>query len=392
MSRDPIEAFQLQNLDLKDANNVAALFFAQAISDNGNGTSTVQTADFHQLFDLCPEEPFGGQPAGKSCIGSGVLVAADIIATAGNLVNDDSADDMVSNVRVVFGFRMLDAATPVTVINNAEIYKVQAIIDRRVIDNGPDWALILLDRPVANHPIAKIRSSGEIGSDQMVHIIGHPFGLPTKFAGEARVQDNLAEAFFVANLHKFGGNLGSPVFNSETHEVEGILARGETPLEKPEGRDCNLAAPCPDTGCAGQHCTRTTEFAQLIAVNRRLALLVCCEVEGSQTGFVRTPFEPFKGGKFEHNVPASGWLRSFIGAINRTDTVHGLLLATTKDEPDSGAPRRLEAVIDSLRVAERPTSIRKQIRPLRSEDRLKLNRFHNIRVDDFDEIIYFDLN
>ena len=93
-------------------------------------------------------------------------------------------------------------------------------------------------------------------------MIGHPSGLPTKFAGGAAVRNNQQNAFFVANLDTYGGNSGSPVFNSNTHAVEGILVRGETDFVQ-QG-NCNVSLVCPSTGCRGEDCTRTTEFEQFV--------------------------------------------------------------------------------------------------------------------------------
>jgi hypothetical protein len=52
------------------------------------------------------------------------------------------------------------------------------------------------------------------------------------------------------------------VFNSDTHEVEGILVRGETDFIS--NGSCTESLKCPNTGCRGEDCTRTTEFARLI--------------------------------------------------------------------------------------------------------------------------------
>jgi hypothetical protein len=84
---------------------------------------------------------------------------------------------------------------------------------------GADYALIRLDRMVVNHRIAHIRESGKINDGQAVHVIGHPKGLPLKFAGGAVVRENRYQAFFIANLDTYRGNSGSPVFNSTTHEL-----------------------------------------------------------------------------------------------------------------------------------------------------------------------------
>ena len=254
---DRVDVFQLPagpNLD--DVGSVVALFDAADVTDNGNGTSTLQTQNFGAAHNLCAGERFRDQPTGAFC--SGFLVAPDIIATAGHCVNAGN----VTNRRFVFGFRMRNATTAETVINNGEIYRGVAIIGRQEVGNGPDWALVRIDRPVTNHRIVRIRRTGRIGDTQAVHVIGHPSGLPTKFAGGAVVRDNQPNAFFVASLDTYGGNSGSPVFNSGTHEVEGILVRGEADFVQ-QG-NCQVSLVCPTTGCRGEDCTRTTEFANLV--------------------------------------------------------------------------------------------------------------------------------
>jgi V8-like Glu-specific endopeptidase len=208
-------------LDRDDVDSVVALFSAAAVTDNGNGTSTLQTQNFGAAQNLCAGERFQAQPIGAFC--SGFLVAPDVIATAGHCVNSGN----VTNARFVFGFRMRDATTAETIINNGEIYRGVAVIGRQEVGGGADWALVRIDRRVNNHPFVQIRRTGKIGDTQTVHVIGHPSGLPTKFAGGAAVRDNNPNAFFVANLDTYGGNSGFPVFNTDTHVVEGILVRGE---------------------------------------------------------------------------------------------------------------------------------------------------------------------
>jgi hypothetical protein len=237
--------------------SVAALFDAADVTDNGNGTSTLRTQNFGIARNLCVGERFRDQPIGAFC--SGFLVAPDVFATAGHCVTAGN----VTNVRFVFGFRMRDVITAETVINNGELYDGLAIIDRRQVANGADWALVRVDRAVTGHRIARIRATGRIGDTQAVHVIGHPSGLPTKFADGAVVRDNQPNEFFVANLDTYGGNSGSPVFNSDTHEVEGILVRGEADFVQ-QGA-CRVSLICPDTGCRGEDCTRTTEFSNLVS-------------------------------------------------------------------------------------------------------------------------------
>lgn len=255
---DRVDIFRLTNrAAIADADSVVALFRANDITDNDNGTSTLLTQNFGAANNLCNAEPFRDQPVGAFC--SGFLVDQDVIATAGHCVNASN----VTSVRFVFGFRMQNQTTAQTVIANAEIYRGVAVIARQEVSNGADWALVRVDRQVTNHPVVRIRRTGRIPDNEPVHVIGHPSGLPTKFAGGAAVRDNTPAAFFAANLDTYGGNSGSPVFNANTHDVEGILVRGENDFVG-QGT-CTVSLVCPTTGCRGEDSTRTTEFANRIA-------------------------------------------------------------------------------------------------------------------------------
>ena len=251
---DRQDLYEVTTQALKDdADSVVALFKSSSINDNGDGTSTLATKIYGDAYKLCGSEPFRNQPIGAFC--SGVLVAADLVATAGHCVNAQN----VTNVKFVFGFRMKSASEATTVISNGEIYTGKELLGREEEGTGPDWSLVRLDRPVTGHKIAKIRRDGKIGDQQSVHVIGHPCGLPAKFAGGAAVRDNTKDAVFVANLDTYGGNSGSPVFNSDSHTVEGLLVRGENDFVA-QGA-CQVSVVCPTTGCRGEDCTRTTVFA-----------------------------------------------------------------------------------------------------------------------------------
>jgi hypothetical protein len=245
---------------LDAAKSVVALFNKQQVSDMGDGTSELALTNYGEEQDLCASEKFRDQPVGAFC--SGFLVAPQIIATAGHCINSTNVQD----VRFVFGFKMNAPGDPTTKINNSQIYKGSRIIGHELTDNGPDWALVELDRPVQDHPVVKIRTKGKIEDKSPVYVIGHPSGLPMKVAGGAIVRDNSNSDFMVCNLDTYGGNSGSPVFSDGDEEepfVEGILVRGETDFT-PVG-DCNVSMGCPTSGCRGEDVTRTTLFADKLS-------------------------------------------------------------------------------------------------------------------------------
>lgn len=254
---DRKDYYNLSPAQKKECEAVVSIFRSSDIEDVGNGQSRLRTVKFGDAQNLCNQETFQDQPIGAFC--SGFLVAPDIIATAGHCVDEGD----VTDVRFVFGFRMEDESEAKTTISNSEIYSGKEIIGRKLTDADTDWCLVKIDRPVENHTPFKIRKSGKVEAGQKVHVIGHPCGLPLKYAGGAWVRDDHNDAYFVANLDTYGGNSGSCVIGDDTGQVEGILVRGDTDFIS-TGEGCNVSNVCPTTGCRGEDCTRTTEFANAL--------------------------------------------------------------------------------------------------------------------------------
>ena len=252
---DRQEAFEIENKRIREiSHSVAGLVPAGRIRDNGDGTSEILTIRFADSHRLCSSERFGNQPTAPNC--SGFLVAPDIIATAGHCVDNTS----LPQVRFVFGFRMKTAAQAQSQIKNRDIYAGTGIIARELISNGADYALVRLDRPVQGRPILRLHRDGKIADNAELYVMGHPSGLPLKYAPGAAVRDNDPQDFFVANLDTYGGNSGSPVFNQQDNVVAGILVRGETDFVNVGG--CFVSNVCPTSGCRGEDVTRATVFAE----------------------------------------------------------------------------------------------------------------------------------
>lgn len=256
---DRQELFRVTEAAVKrNADSVVSLWQETSVRNNGNGTSTLLTRPFREQRNLCSGERFADQPVGAFC--SGFLVAPDMIATAGHCVDESD----FNRTLYIFGYRMASDTSAVTRLPNTEIYRGRQLVGRVLTSGGADWALVRLDRPVTNHTVVRLRRSGTITHGQAVYVIGHPSGLPIKYAPGAQVRSNIHNAFFTANLDTYGGNSGSPVFNSNTHEVEGILVRGETDFV-PNGT-CFVSKVCPTTGCGGEDVTRVTQFSGLVPI------------------------------------------------------------------------------------------------------------------------------
>jgi trypsin-like peptidase len=257
---DRLDVYQVSDAALRrDADGVVAIVNRSDITTNGDGTSTLNGETLGAAYGLCSTEPFRDQPTIAFC--SGFLVDPSIVVTAAHCI--DTAD--LADARFVFGYEMQDAGTAVTRITDGEIYTGRRILGRAIGTEGTDWCVVQLDRPVLNHGYLSVRRSGKTADGTAVHVIGHPSGLPKKVAGGAAVRDNSPNRYFVANLDTYGGNSGSPVYDSASHVVEGILVRGETDYVPVDG--CQRSNVCPASGCRGEDVTRATEFAELVPAN-----------------------------------------------------------------------------------------------------------------------------
>jgi len=241
----------------KAAQSVVALVKKADLTQNANGTYKLATSSYQQDYQLCGSEPFVNQPLGCFC--SGFLVAPDVIATAGHCVK--SKQDL-AGMRFVFDFRMADAQDATTTFPESNVYSGSDVIARALANDGTDYALVRLDRPVTGRKPVPFRTAGKIPSTAGLFVIGHPCGLPQKYAPGAKVRDNTPTPFFVANLDTYGGNSGSPVFNASDYKVEGILVRGENDFVS--NGTCYVSLVCPSTGCRGEDVTRATIWASKV--------------------------------------------------------------------------------------------------------------------------------
>ena len=254
---DVYEETDALRLQLSDA--VCSLMSRNSVTDNGDGTFTIQTSAYRiSGMDPCEGEAFADQPTAAFCSGS--LVGPDIIATAGHCY--DQGD--LSSVVFVFGFVMEDATTPVVIVNEDQVYEGVSVLGQ-ALDSTDDYAIVRVDRDVTSPGAVplEIRRSGTIPVDTQIGVIGHPSGLPQKiaFGDQTAVRTNSDTGHFVANLDTYGGNSGSAVFNAATGVVEGILVRGATDFQFPGG--CFVSNQLTD-GEGGEEVSKSTRFEQFV--------------------------------------------------------------------------------------------------------------------------------
>lgn len=252
----------------KNVECVAALVPKDSLALEGSGYR-LRAESFGGRYNLAATEPFREQlvPA----FGTAFLVAPDLLVTAAHcfFVKPGVLRRSLDSIRVVFGFGLLPDGTvpPIPTSNVFEIEKVAEVAFQPAasLHDGsknydlPDWAILRLKNPASGRHHATLRQAGKIEDNAPLYVIGHPCGLPAKFAGGAQVKDNSPTHFFRANLDTFGGNSGSPVFHTGTHQVEGILVRGDTDFISINGRQVSMVIPLLPDGqldSLGEHCNR----------------------------------------------------------------------------------------------------------------------------------------
>jgi hypothetical protein len=259
---DRLDLYQVKIQKIKQlADSTVALFEAGDVGAEGK----LVTSPYGEGLALCKEEPYWSQKTGAFCSGS--LVGPDLIMTAGHCVTDDAA---CKNIKFVFGFAVKKEGVLPEKVNPSDVYSCAKVIARAQEDAGADYALVQLDRKVANHKTLEIDRAGALANGDALYVIGHPSGLPTKVAGGATVRDASPAAHFVANLDTYGGNSGSAVFNAKTGLVVGILVRGENDYVTKDG--CKISNKCPDTGCRGEDVTKVSALASMIPVKGKVSI------------------------------------------------------------------------------------------------------------------------
>jgi hypothetical protein len=177
----------------------------------------LKTVEYGSTYRLCDEVKFRDQLCVKDNFGSGFLVAPDMVATAASNLKDRKIEDL----RFIAGFQMplpKDGRFSFTKRN------IHAIAEILWLDEARNGALVRLAGAVGTPTLARLRYNGSTPPDSGLHLIGHPDGLPKKYAPGGKVLKNSQSAmYFESNLDAFEGNEGSPVFNSDTHYVEGIF-------------------------------------------------------------------------------------------------------------------------------------------------------------------------
>lgn len=254
---DRIDLYSENNPDrINNSMGVIALVWEDSLVDQGNGNFRLNTITLKEHRKVCDTVRFSTQPVGAHC--SGFAVAQNIIVTAGHCIRDNSD---LEKTRFLFGYAANSEDDINVDFNTAMILTGKRIIARGN-SNSVDYAVIEINESIPENRVLPINLNTKTADNDSLYVIGFPSGLPLKIAGGASVRQNDHANYFIANLDSYGGNSGSPVFNAITHQVEGILVRGE--IDYLDNGDCRISNTCPNTGCSGEVVSRVSQFARFI--------------------------------------------------------------------------------------------------------------------------------
>jgi hypothetical protein len=272
------EPFQHSDARLREmAASVAVFVHSQNVTTMGNSVS-LEGYTLNEMSEMgwlvgganapmCSNELFTTQPAPGFC--TGFLVKEDVMVTAGHCLQKVPC----SETSIVFGFQMNsdNSLAELTTENVFSCTQVIAQVSPSPENKNLDYAIIKLDRPTGRAGLEYVTEDNPDAKND-VAVLGHPSGLPMKIASDAFILSNQPDdPFFVTNLDTFGSNSGSPVINTTTYQVEGILVRGEVDYVISEDGSCVQVNRCPESGgtnCAGENATKMTMLTEEIQDNK----------------------------------------------------------------------------------------------------------------------------
>lgn len=210
-------------------------------------------------YRLCRREAFWEQPSTGAC--SGFLVGEDVLVSAGHCFLDVGACKATA---VVFDYSYHSSDTDPTRLSSSSVYFCKEVLERVYeIAEGLDFAVVRLDRAVQGRKALSLRTQGKVAKGEELTIIGHPLGLPTKVSyGKARSVRK--HDYFVINADLWTGNSGSPVFDSHTGIVNGLVASGEEDFIYDSSDDCQVSKVCAPDACDGERVIRARLFVDYV--------------------------------------------------------------------------------------------------------------------------------
>ncbi|AFY00640.1 trypsin-like serine peptidase [Bdellovibrio bacteriovorus] len=194
-----------------------------------------------EIYGTGQQLPWSDQESKAFC--SGTLVAPKMVLTAGHCFTEDHTCE-----NTVFVFNDEQKMEGATARKGWQCKQIVA--QKNDFQSGLDYALVEVSMPKDEvEPVVMSTIASVVGDS--VYSIGYPLGSLKKTAqGKVRSVNEMGS--LETNLDVFVGNSGSPVFDSKTHDLIGILHGGEDDFQ-PESEDGSVQImKCAEDGCKGE--------------------------------------------------------------------------------------------------------------------------------------------
>jgi hypothetical protein len=232
------------SLESKLADSTVAIVESANLKKNNDSSFSLKTDTFGSRFGLCKNENFYNQPVGSSA--SAALVGPDLILTAAHTITD--TEDCLSK-KIVFGFSATSDGGFRTTFPAEDVAQCKEILVR---DEQNDFLIFRLDRKILNHePLSVNRAAAPQVGDPLI-AIGHPSGLPMKLSPGRVLM--ITPTAIITDTDTYGGNSGSPIFNSTTGLIEGVLSRGGTDFINNRNNGCVSSVVVKKVKCKKGYC------------------------------------------------------------------------------------------------------------------------------------------
>lgn len=236
---------------LREAARSTAMLIANENLLIDGDTVGITSKSLGETYYMCPGEAFRDQPVAGFC--SAWLVAADVMVTNGHCITSQQRCEESS---FVFDYSLQEEGQDLSTVPAQNVVGCKRVL---AWDNTSpcdvDYAVVQLERPVDREPV-KVRGADEELAEDALVVIGHPFGLPRKFAlnGDVLV---VGDNDFLTTHDGFGGDSGSALFDANTGIVQGLLMCGGSnlswqywdqgwTLDRKTGQACDMT--CDDAG------------------------------------------------------------------------------------------------------------------------------------------------
>jgi len=252
---------EILNPNVLEISNSIAAMIPKNMTLSKNGVTYSYAPSLKKSMNLCPEEKFSKLPSAAYC--TGFLVGDKYLVTAGHCITNQT---MCDNVKWVFNYKQKTSINDVLIFDDKNVYNckkvIKAVFNEKTLN---DYSVIELERKVIGRSPVKLSTKNQVSLYTEVYTLGHPSGLPLIFTGEGFIVKQNS-VYFTAAIDTFGGNSGSPVFDSETNTVLGILVRGGKDYVLDKKNKCFRVNQCQygDGNCRGEQISHIAPVAKIV--------------------------------------------------------------------------------------------------------------------------------